>query len=161
MEGFYNKEKGMSVIELLITVFLIVIILTAVTVVINPIKRKAQAEDYRRFNDVQLIAKAIKEYFYMGSGKDLMCGDGPLLSDDKWYCIGQGPCIDPALSACDIGYDLVPSYIAVMPLDPTNNNWPADCGYAIKRNTDSRQIYIMAPYQSKHSNSIDSTVVVY
>jgi type II secretory pathway pseudopilin PulG len=157
-----NNQKGMSVIELLITVILIVIILTAVTVIINPIKRKAQSEDYRRFNDVRLIATSIKDYMYYNYGSIIVCGNlsRPIPQNSEWYCIGSGPCMESTQKACDISEDLVPNYLAAIPKDPTDNNLPSDSGYAIMRDKDSGMIFIGALYKSKYqTNPIEVNIV--
>jgi len=146
-----DQKNGYTLVELLITVMVLVIILSAVAVIINPLKRKAQVEDYRRENNINAIMVAVKSYIFESYGQMIKCGDTEELPrDNEWYCIGTGLCMDTSITAteCDLNPTLVTDYLEELPKDPTKNS-DTDTGYAIKRDL-SNKISIKAFNKSKY-----------
>ena len=57
-----RKSKGFTLIELLIVIALLSILAAFLTVLLNPVKRFAQARDANRKSDIHQIAKALVAY---------------------------------------------------------------------------------------------------
>jgi len=160
-----HREKGYSLVELLVSMVILVIILSTVLVIVNPIKRKAQAEDYDRYNDIVKMAIEVRSYIYGNYGEMVNCSPSQDIPDDNtWYCIGAAGlmgCMNPGTigfpdNGCNLSENLIPEYLIDLPLDPATNNGTIDTGYAVKRS--GSVIYIKAPYVSKY-HSEDEMIV--
>lgn len=71
-----NKQKGFTLVELLIVIAIIGILVAVIFVALDPAQRFGQARDAVRQNDVQEILSAVKLYQVDNSGDHLASIDG-------------------------------------------------------------------------------------
>ena len=137
-----NKNKGFTLIEILVVIGIIAVLATIVLIAINPARQFAQARNTQRESHVTTILNAI----------------GQNVADNKgiFTCAGIGTNIpvSPA-AALNIGTGsglvnlgcLSPTYIAAgIPVDPTNGT-AADTEYTIQQDTaaNGSRIIVCAP----------------
>jgi type IV pilus assembly protein PilA len=130
-------KKGFTLIELLIVIGILGILLAIVLVALNPARQFAQANNVKRSSDVSAILNGVHQY----------------MADHKGV-IPAGITADAtevSAAGSNICASLVPTYIALLPVDPTvNNGTPTDCtpgyvtGYQISVGTSNR-ITVAAP----------------
>lgn len=101
-------RKGFTLIEVLLVIVIIAILAAIVIVAINPGRQISQANNTQRRSDIQSILNAVHQYSI--DNRSVL----PTGITDAALVIG-----DDALEA-DICADLVPTYIAAMPYDPTD-----------------------------------------
>lgn len=109
-----KRERVFTLIELLVVIGILAILLTIVLVAINPARQFQQANDTQRRSDVNAILNAIHQYAADNNGG---LPDG---------IDGSATNIGSSGGDVDICNDIVPTYIAEMPVDPTEGNW-TDC----------------------------------
>jgi len=87
---FYSRQSSFTLIELLIVIAIIAIIAGAILVAINPAKRMAQAQDSRRWSEVESIATAISAYVVDNGGQVPNCANisQQIPADGIWRWIG-------------------------------------------------------------------------
>lgn len=101
------KTKGFTLVEVLLVVVIVAILAAVVIVAINPGRQISQANNAQRSNDVRAILDAVHQY-----GID---NRGVLPSE----ITSSATLIGSASGQIDICDDLVPTYIAELPFDPT------------------------------------------
>lgn len=57
-----NRQKGLTMLELIISLAIIMILVTASIIVINPVEKKEKARDNKRLSDISTLDRAINEY---------------------------------------------------------------------------------------------------
>lgn len=62
-KGFSKKDKGFSLVELLVVVAIIAILVTLVLIAINPLRVIREAQDARRRSDLQAIRTSLQLYY--------------------------------------------------------------------------------------------------
>lgn len=141
-----QKQKGFTLIEILVVIGILAILLAIVLVAINPQQQFEKANNTQRSSDVAAILDAVTAYAADHKG-DLP--DGITTSALN---IGSGG--SPDLDLCA---DLVPDYIADLPIDPTDGtetppgsictaaNAEYDTGYTIQQSTSGNRITVTAP----------------
>jgi prepilin-type N-terminal cleavage/methylation domain-containing protein len=111
MKILRNKEKGFTLIEILVVIGILAVLLAIVLIAINPQQQFQQANDTQRRSDVNAVLNAISSYAAQNKGQ-LPAGitgtAKPLKLSD--------PVVGTELDLCAA---LVPTYIADLPLDPT------------------------------------------
>ncbi|OGD95265.1 hypothetical protein A3F02_02990 [Candidatus Curtissbacteria bacterium RIFCSPHIGHO2_12_FULL_38_9b] len=100
-----KKLNAFTLIELLVVIGILAILLAIVLVAINPSRQFKQANDTQRKSDVNAILNAIHQYAADNKG------DLPSAITASEQSISN--------SAADLCGDIVPQYIADLPLDPT------------------------------------------
>jgi len=103
MKNLSKRNKGFTLIEILVVIGIIAILAAIVLIAINPARQFAQANNSQRNANVNALLNAIGQY--MADNK----GDLPDVPDP-----GE---VDEAL--CN---DLVPTYIPAIPTDPKSNS---------------------------------------
>lgn len=147
-----NSKRGFTLIELLVVIGILTILLAIVLIAINPLRQFAQARDTQRRSDVKAILDAVHQYAADHRGQfpvEVPSGTPEIISDTT-------------ATEADICSDIVPTYIAEMPVDP--NHIDADyqnCGlyntgqYSIVQN--GGRITVSAPGEVDAPNTISIT----
>ncbi len=146
--------KGFTLIELLVVIGIIVILMTAALVAINPFKQFAMANNANRWSGVTTTMNAISQR--MVDKKGILGYDSdPVAANTD--CPGVGDDV-PVTTAINMGsgsgdYDIcaalvTDNYVGAMPYDPQNGNY-TDCSsydtdYTIQCNATSHRITICA-----------------
>ena len=123
--------KGFTLVELLVVIGIIVILMTAALVAINPFKQFAMANNASRWSGVTTMMNATTQRMVDKKGK--LDFDSDPLTEPDTDCPGVGDDVPAALTI--IGKDeydlcaiLVPEYIGGLPRDPQQNTSPVtDC----------------------------------
>ena len=125
-------KRGFTLIELLIVIAIMGIMSTIVVVSVNPGRQLAKARDSERQTDLVAILAAIMQYASEHSG-DLPDTDGNPATNNfpaVATCIGTDfGCFDLA-GAGEVGEEIVPVYMVVMPSDPKTGD-DGNTGYTI------------------------------
>lgn len=127
-------------VELLIVIGILGILLAIVLVALNPARQFAQANNTKRQSDVNALLNAINQYAADNRGS-IPAGIGTTAAD-----IGA--------AGADICSDLVPLYIAQLPVDPdTGTGDPIDpscpagytTGYTVVSSATNNRVTVAAP----------------
>lgn len=115
-----QKNKGFTLVELLVVIGILAVLTAVVLVAVNPGRQLAQARDTQRRADVNTIITAITAYMAdpvnngaLPPGIVTLCSAGV---DD----ITTGGALETALA---------PTYVAALPVDPSETG--ADTGYDV------------------------------
>jgi len=144
--------KGFTLIELLVVIGIIVILMTAALVAINPFKQFAMANNANRWSGVTTTMNAISQR--MVDKKGILGYDSdPVAANTD--CPGVGDDV-PTLTPTNMGsadYDIcvalvTDNYMGTMPYDPQNGDYKGcgdyDTNYTIQCNATSHRITICA-----------------
>ena len=135
---FSKNRKGFTLVEVLLVIVIIAILAGIVIVAINPGRQISQANNTERNADIKAILDGVHEYAIDNRGAF------PTGITATATVVGSGT------GQIDICTDLVPTYLAEMPFDPTATSADyTDCtsyntGYTISQSTDGR-ITVAAP----------------
>jgi len=133
------NKKGFTLIEVLLVVVIIAILAGIVIVAINPGRQISQANNTQRQSDVKTVLDAVHQYAIDNRGT-FPTGITATATE-----IGSAALL---IDVCD---DLVPTYIAEMPFDPTDADAAfTSCtvyasGYTIAQDATSNRITVAAP----------------
>ncbi len=129
--------------EIVITMTLIAILTGVGFLVLNPGTQIAGARNTERSLHLQAILNSIRQNIADHSGQVFSCVSGALPTSTKKMATGAGN--------YDIAPCLVPTYLTVMPADPTasgayyTSNTDYDTGYNVVQNSSTLQITLTAP----------------
>ena len=98
-------HKGFTLIELLVVIGILAVLLAITLVAINPAKQFSQANDTQRQSDVNAILNAVTQYMADENGVP------PTGITETAAAV--------SLAGADLCPDLVPEYLAALPVDPT------------------------------------------
>lgn len=132
------NRKGFTLVEVLLVIVIIAILAGIVIVAINPARQISQANNTQRSSDIQAVLNAVHEYTIDNRGQ-----------------IPTGITVTPTVvgsgaSQANICANLVPTYVAEMPFDPTaaGAHYAScsdyDTGYNIAKDANGR-ITVAAP----------------
>jgi len=133
-----SNKKGFTLVEVLLVVVIMAILAAIVIVAINPGRQISQSNNTQRSSDVQAIMNAVHQSAIDNRGVF------PSAITATATVVGSG------VGQIDICSDLVPTYIAEMPFDPTATGAAyTDCttyntGYTIMLDANSR-LTVAAP----------------
>lgn len=144
------KNKGFTLIELIIVVAIIGLLAAATFVAIDPAKRIGDANDAQRWADVTSILNGILTYTADSNSLPTQV-DG---SADVYYIIEDGSAntapteitadsckevtSNGGLAGMALGSSLVDKYLATMPKDPRITSATSTTQYYIKKSTNGR-----------------------
>jgi len=140
LKKLYSKNSGFTLIELLVVIGILAVLLAIVLIAINPARQFAQANNTQRASDVNAILNAVTQY---GADNN---GTLPTAITTTAQNISDG--------AADICADVVPTYIAALPVDPTSGADPVDeagCAgtydteYTIIQSASNNRVTVSAP----------------
>ena len=132
--------KGFTLIELLVVIGILAVLLAITLIAINPARQFSQANNTKRSSDVNAILNGVGQYAADNQGNLSALGITATAS----------AIADTGVNICD---DLVPQYIAALPVDPLTNNGTSitDCtaayttGYTISQSATDNRITVNAP----------------
>lgn len=132
------RKKGFTLVEVLLVIVIIAILAAIVIVAINPGRQISQANNTQRNSDVKTILDAVHQYSIDNRGVTPtgITAAATVVGDDA--------------TEINICGDLVPTYVAEMPFDPTATDAAyTDCaayntGYTILEDVNGR-ITVAAP----------------
>jgi len=168
----FRLQRGFTLIELLVVIGIIVILMAAAIVAINPFRQFAMANNAARWSGTTTIMNAISQRIVDNKGKvnyddpNFAVTDCPATGDDVPTTVdanGYPTTVmrpdDPGTIGVIEGYDIcpavvtsTPSYLGTLPIDPqtgTSGSPAAPCtgyntSYEISCNTTTRRITICA-----------------
>lgn len=107
------RSRGFTLIELLVVIGILAVLLAIVLIAINPARQFEQANNTQRSSDVNAILNAVHQYMVENAGSPGGLG------------ITETPTeITEAQALCAA---LVPTFIAALPVDPTQGDPISDC----------------------------------
>lgn len=122
-----KKQKGFTLIEILLTIGILAVLATVVIVALDPAKRFADARDSRRLSDVQSILSAVQQYIVDNKGT-LPSRVDPVekqISSSSSGCIVGGGCgVSGDEDCADLSSELA-KYLKSIPYDPENGSTEA------------------------------------
>ncbi|MBI4091691.1 MAG: type II secretion system protein [Candidatus Levybacteria bacterium] len=135
-----RRVKGFTLIELLVVIGILAVLLAITLIAINPARQFSQANNTKRSSDVNAILNAVGQYAADNQGNLTALGITATAS----------AIADTGVAICD---DLVPQYIAALPVDPLTNNGTSitNCaaayttGYTISQSATDNRITVNAP----------------
>ncbi len=143
-----NKKEnigGFTLIEVLVVMGILALLATVVLVAINPARQFAQSRNTQRTSNVTAILNAI--------GQRAVDNRGIFESSTGTECASALPATTTEIKFGVGGFDLysciVPTYIALLPTDPStgvfNSATDYDSGYTVTRDTVTGRVTIAAP----------------
>lgn len=141
-----QKQMGFTLIELLVVIGILAVLLAIVLIALNPQQNFRQANNTQRRSDVSAILNAIHQYSAQNKGA---LPASITATAQTIASTGTG-----TVNLCG---DLVPTYIADLPLDPsTGTQTPANSicsdsgatyntGYTVQKSATGNRITVSAP----------------
>lgn len=119
-----QKQKGFTLIEILLVIGIIAVLATVVIVALDPAKRFADARDARRLSDIQSILNATQQYIIDNKGvlpsgldtteRQLGTASSGCSISGNCGVSGDGDCLDLSGGLA--------KYLKEMPYDPQNGS---------------------------------------
>ncbi len=135
-------RRGLTLIEIVISLAILAMIGGIVVVAMDPFRQVASARNAQRELHLQALMNAIRQNIAESGTGSFICAAGP---------IPASPTRMAASGGYDIGPCLVPAYVSALPYDPKD---PAgryaspsdyDTGYLVSRSTSTGQVTLSAP----------------
>lgn len=129
-----TKQRGFTLIELLVVIGIIAVLAAVVIVAINPSRQFAQARNSQRQANVTTILNAITQNMVDNRGV-FTCAAGALPTSTA-QSMGS--------SNYNIESCIVPTYVSVMPVDPSTGT-STNSGYTVIYDPSTRRTTVAAP----------------
>lgn len=84
-----NRQRGFTLVELLIVIALIAILSVGVLATINPVEQRNKATDSTTSNDAGEVLNAYERYYTNASAYPWMVIDSTILPDDDFYAVSN------------------------------------------------------------------------
>jgi type IV pilus assembly protein PilA len=143
-KGFIlKKTKGFTLIELLVVIGILAVLLAITLIAINPARQFSLANNTQRSSDVNAILNAVGQYAIENNGD--ISAIGIPIGVGNAAVIGN----DTVGGEVDFCPNVVPVFIAQMPIDPQTGDW-TNCldyssGYTIYQSATDSRITVSAP----------------
>lgn len=143
-----SKNKGFTLIEILVVIGIIAILATIVLIAINPARQFAQARDTQRTSNLNAILNAVGQKIADCKGifdasttacpvpSGTACATLPIGSGNE-KTIGTGG------TEINLGACLVPTYMPSLPADPTIGT-TTSTGYKIYQESAGGRVHVLA-----------------
>lgn len=131
-KDFTTIKSGFTLIELLIVIALLGMLAAGTLALINPLGQIQKAKDIQRKSDLAQIQRALEAYYNDNNTYP------PLNWDESW-CTQLTTTNEQWKK--DVYEALVPTYIKVLPTDPSFANTNKDYFYWKVKNTNSYRLY--------------------
>ena len=139
-----TKQKGFTLLEVLLVIALIAILAGIVIVAINPVKQLADGRNTQRRSDVNTILNAVYQYSIDNTGTipgvDAATGTYQVIGTSGTGCdTGTITCTGvTTVAACvNLTSSLTPNYVVSLPMDPSSGT-AAKTLYAINKDNNNR-----------------------
>jgi len=141
-----KRSGGFTLIEILVVLGILAVLLAIVLIAINPARQFSQANNTQRHSDINSILNAIHQYASDNTGS-LPSG----ITTSALTIASTGA------STVDLCSDLVPTYIADLPIDPsdgtespanslcTDSGAAYNTGYTVLKSSTNNRITVAAP----------------
>jgi prepilin-type N-terminal cleavage/methylation domain-containing protein len=148
MQKINTREQGFTLIELLVVIGILTILLAITLIAINPNKHFQDTRNSQRQSDVAAILDGIYEYEAANTGTS-----PPSLASVSTSSGSPSPLASSGTGFVDTCAELVPSYIADLPKDPSTGTRSGattcastyDTGYTIYKSSSSNRFTVSAP----------------
>jgi type IV pilus assembly protein PilA len=144
------QRKGFTLLEILLVIAAIGILAAIVLIAINPNRQLAQARNAQRRSDVNTIINAVSQKI-LDDASNSSTAMNTALVDGTVYALGTtapASCtptaVPVATAALDLTGQLVPTYVAAMPVDPSGGT-AACTRYTITQVATDGRITVNAP----------------
>ena len=131
------KSQGFTLIELLVVIGIIAILAAVVIIAINPARQFAQARNTQRWSNVNAILNAVGQNMADNRGNFICSGVVTLVPTTTTQ-------IGAEVSNFDIQPCIMPTYISIMPMDPSGGT-ASSTNYNIIRDQTTGRITVSAP----------------
>ena len=141
-KGHASRQAGFTLIEILLVIGILAILIAITLIAINPARQFSQANNTQRSSDVAAILNAINQYMIDNDGA-IPAGTGVAISAST---------TNMGSDAADVNIcsDIVPLYIAEMPVDPKIGSITTgpcsvyNTGYDVSRSATDNRITVTA-----------------
>ncbi len=141
------KNRGFTLLELLVVIGIIGILAAIVIVAINPGRQFAQARNAQRWNDVNATLNAIHQYAVDNLGLVPGAIDATnqvIGTDGSAACNATATCVAATADPClDLSGNLVPDYVTAIPYDPSSGS-DANTDYYVTKNATTGRVTVEA-----------------
>jgi len=140
-----SPRRGLSLIEILIAIALVVITAGIGLLALNPVGQLAASRNTQRSLELQGIMNAVRQNIADQTTGVFSCTSGSLPT-------GTPQIMASASGSYNIAPCLVPTYLQTMPFDPVasgahyTSNTDYNTGYTVVYNPSTTQITVAAPY---------------
>ncbi len=137
-------KKGLTMMEILIAMAILVVVLAVSLVALNPVGQVKRARNSQRTLHINAILNSVRANIADTRTGVFTCVNGNVPTSTKRMATGVGN--------YDIGNCLVPTYLQILPFDPSasssyfNSLGDYNTGYDILRNASTGAITVLAPF---------------